>query len=980
MTGSRSNYLDNMKGFLIILVVFAHFLYDFKAVGAVGPVVTTIYTFHMPAFIFISGYLSKSRHAQSRENLLKFAAAYFLFNGIFILIATVKYSSVNILTPYYSMWYLLSIVTWRLLIPYIPANRRTLAVSVLLALLAGFFPDVENILSIRRTVAFFPFFLSGYLTDESALNRLRDIAKPKKALIALAGFPGFILLALLYDSRCHFSSASLLMEHYSGLSDLFARVFLFILASLAIVLMLYIFPAVRVPFLSKAGKNSLTIYLLHRYVTLIYADVIRRFFPGKVTVGMLFLSSAVLTVMLILLFGSDTVSDRVNHFLSDITTMSEAKHDKINLQKCICTAAVVCILLFPVVKSVCVSLAAAPATPAQAPADSSEAAQDILYPVLSGQQQSAYDNAFRLLFSGDLILLEDQVKRAYNGEGYDFHELFEYTSRYISSADLAIGVLEGPLGGEEIGFSTSNYDDGKTLALNYPDEFAAAIGDAGFDILTAANNHLLDKGYDAACRTLDVLDALELRHIGAYRDAAEKERSRVLLYEKDGIRFAVLAYTYGCNGYQTDELIDGAYSSLTSYLVSPSDARFEEVRASVQADFDKAKSYAPDIIIVLPHMGEQFTDAPNEYQLTWCQVFRELGADIILGDHSHSVQPMEFDTVNGKTVFTAYCPGNYANIYREHYGDAGALVEVYIDRDSKQIIGSSIIPMWTSATLDGNYRPIPVGAAADDQSLRAMLSTDDLLRIERVNRHITAAMLGNELGADMLRNRYYFTSAGFCRTAAEPLVLTDELRSGALYPLLTRADAVCFLGDSVTEGTKNGGFPWYEPLSGCISGAVFNESAGGATVKTLLERIQTRGIAKADLYVIAIGTNDVRYRNPDNCAMTEEEYRSDLDRLASFILESSPEAEFVFIAPWTSIDGDPYTGLSYSEKTALNQRYTQSLEAYCKENGYGFVNANPYIERALAHTPSSFYLIDHIHPNSTNGIRLYAEAALAYQA
>ena len=70
----------------------------------------------------------------------------------------------------------------------------------------------------------------------------------------------------------------------------------------------------------------------------------------------------------------------------------------------------------------------------------------------------------------------------------------------------------------------------------------------------------------------------------------------------------------------------------------------------------------------------------------------DFGADIIFGDHAHSVQPMEMKRVNGKMTYTLFCPGNFTNIYREHNGDASALVEVAIDRKNKRIIGSSIVP------------------------------------------------------------------------------------------------------------------------------------------------------------------------------------------------------------------------------------------------------------------------------------------------
>ena len=89
--------------------------------------------------------------------------------------------------------------------------------------------------------------------------------------------------------------------------------------------------------------------------------------------------------------------------------------------------------------------------------------------------QEKFDSAFRILFCGDLILLEDQVKNAFDGQNYNFSTVFEYTKDYIQSADLSIGVFEGPTGGNRKNYSQSNFADGKSLYLNYPDSFADSV-------------------------------------------------------------------------------------------------------------------------------------------------------------------------------------------------------------------------------------------------------------------------------------------------------------------------------------------------------------------------------------------------------------------------------------------------------------------------------------------------------------------------
>ena len=127
---------------------------------------------------------------------------------------------------------------------------------------------------------------------------------------------------------------------------------------------------------------------------------------------------------------------------------------------------------------------------------------DPIYRVISSDLKKQFDDSFKLIFSGDLILLEDQIRNAYNGYGYNFTENFEYTKKYISPTDLAIGVFEGPLAGGEVGYSSGNYDDRKYFYVNYPDEWADAIKNAGYDLVTTANNHLMNRGIEGVKRTI----------------------------------------------------------------------------------------------------------------------------------------------------------------------------------------------------------------------------------------------------------------------------------------------------------------------------------------------------------------------------------------------------------------------------------------------------------------------------------------------
>ena len=604
--------------------------------------------------------------------------------------------------------------------------------------------------------------------------------------------------------------------------------------------------------------------------------------------------------------------------------------------------------------------------------------EDNIYRTIDETTLKSYKNAFRILFCGDLILLEDQVKRAFNGKNYNFDDMFEFTKEYISGADFSIGVLEGPLGGNAKLYSQSNYGDGKTLRLNFPDKFADAIKNAGFDLVTTANNHLLDMGIDGAKRTIKVLKEKNIDFIGSYQSAEDKANSRIKIVEKNGIKMAFLAYTAFINGFKIGQLVSKELSYLTSLISRHDVPEFESILATVYNDFELAKSYKPDLIIVLPHWGTQFADEPNYYQKCWREIFLSLGADIILGCHTHSVQPAKIETVDGRQTYTLYCPGNYANIYREYDGDASLMTEVYIDRDTKKVIGGSIIPMWTRSTLQGNYRPLPIYDILNDDRLRRQVSTFELEKISHVLKHITRVVLGTELDEILIQKRYLFDEAGFKRKKVAPLQIDDALSKGKFFQSLKAAQNVCFIGDSVTHGTKNGGVPWYEPLEAFISGKIFNASFGGATIKILiLKEILSKIVAiPADLFVVAIGTNDVRYRNENVCAMTPEEYISCIKILREAILYNNPAAKFIFIAPWTSTDGDKISALKYVAKINLNNKYTKALRNFCESTGDDFINPNRHIKSILNSRLHKDYLKDWIHPTADKGVALYSEAVL----
>ncbi len=209
--------------------------------------------------------------------------------------------------------------------------------------------------------------------------------------------------------------------------------------------------------------------------------------------------------------------------------------------------------------------------------------------------------------------------------------------------------------------------------------------------------------------------------------------------------------------------------------------------------------------------------------------------------------------------------------------------------------------------------------------------------------------------------------------------ITPEMKRSRLFRLLQDAETVCFVGDSLTEGTMNGGVPWYEPVRPFIPGNIVNISQGGATAKILPAYFLPSVVrAAADLVVVAAGANDVLFRDPMFCAMTAKDYIQSLQRLRAAVCERRPGTNFSFIAPWPATDGDASLigGVVPPDADRAYGEYTAALRDWCAETGDLFIDASPYIAGRFAEYSPEAYLVDFIHPNATAGVRMYTEAVL----
>ena len=327
-----------------------------------------------------------------------------------------------------------------------------------------------------------------------------------------------------------------------------------------------------------------------------------------------------------------------------------------------------------------------------------------------------------ILATGDIMFHMPQVRAAYeaNNKTYDFTDVFKYVKRHIESADLSISNFETVTAGSEIGFSGfPNF--------NSPEATLIAIKDAGFQVLTTANNHCLDQGKKGLINTIDAIGEQDMKNIGTYKEPD----TPMLIEEINEIKLALLSYTYGFNGmeYTLTEEEQG-------YMVNKID------EDKIKTDIESAKVLGADMVVIFIHWGNEYQGEPSEEQIELGRKMVEWGANIIFGSHPHVIQKTEIINHDGKDNFIIYSMGNFLSNQRKEimnnkYTEDGIMVKVEIEKDFSKgetiIKDIKYIPTWVRRYKDNNrlkYEIIPIEDFLEDEGLQVRLKENETIRIK----------------------------------------------------------------------------------------------------------------------------------------------------------------------------------------------------------------------------------------------------------
>ncbi len=358
-------------------------------------------------------------------------------------------------------------------------------------------------------------------------------------------------------------------------------------------------------------------------------------------------------------------------------------------------------------------------------------------------------NEIKLTFVGDIMCQREQSAAAWSRHGtYAYDQTFAAVTGLFAESDYVIGNLETPIAGDSLEYTS------ESTHFNTPETFLDALKTAGINFLSTANNHCLDRGVLGIQRTLENLQSRGFDHTGTY--ATKESSEQIFIKEIDGIKIALLSFTYGTNSeYYGEPLSDdetwrvdllkrqprratenlqkrslrnliaailpvriklaiaALFGRVTRSVpdfvtdnVNPGEINSPEHHNFVERAKEKiqrAKNSA-DFVILLPHLGGQYNPSPGEYHKWTMQWMLQTEVDAIIANHAHT--PLRCERFRNGCI-GAYALGNFC--FTPHIGwfipnslaEYGVVLDLYISTREKKTTRATFNIVKTVVDPDG---------------------------------------------------------------------------------------------------------------------------------------------------------------------------------------------------------------------------------------------------------------------------------------
>lgn len=271
-----------------------------------------------------------------------------------------------------------------------------------------------------------------------------------------------------------------------------------------------------------------------------------------------------------------------------------------------------------------------------------------------------------IVAAGDILFHMPQVRAAEVNGTYDFKPMFSEVKPYIESSDIAI-----------VNFETTVYPKVKLSGypcFNSPEETLEALKDTGFDVLINNHNHSLDNGLEGLKSTNSYIKKYGFELLGV----GEPDEDKFVILEKNGIKVAMLSYTYGTNfGVQHKDRIN--------YIDED----------KIKQDIENVKEKS-DFIIVFLHIGTEYVRTVEDFQQELVNNVASFGADTILCSHPHVAKKTELLDVEDRKVLVNYSMGNFISNQNDKYTDIGSIQHIKIEKNDgmTRIKSTETIPVY----------------------------------------------------------------------------------------------------------------------------------------------------------------------------------------------------------------------------------------------------------------------------------------------
>jgi len=307
----------------------------------------------------------------------------------------------------------------------------------------------------------------------------------------------------------------------------------------------------------------------------------------------------------------------------------------------------------------------------------------------------------RLLLAGDQMCQEKVIaakKKKGLKEDYDFKRCYRHLRRLFQKADLSIGNLETTVH-PEAPYANEQLFIGKYYNRNCPPQYLEALRFAGFDLLTTANNHMLDSGMRGLYRTCELLDSFGFVHTGSFFDT---EAPRFALVNVNGIRVGVLSYTSFYN-FPASEYVSKEGISAVLNLYS---------KGKACKDVADLRAAGAEYIICYMHWGAEMVHTVTDWQRRVAKELANAGVDYIAGSHAHVIQPYDIISADdGRSVPVIYSMGNLLCHFTKKAPKTSVIIELTLIRNADGTISThdSYIPCYVFDKFDGwKYSIVPM--------------------------------------------------------------------------------------------------------------------------------------------------------------------------------------------------------------------------------------------------------------------------------